>query len=177
VVDLEDKPGVDVTGDVPARRTLEEADVAGARTVILALDDDRTAVFATLAVKQVAPGAEVIARANDADSTTKLYRAGAEYVLSLATVSGRILASSLLDEEVISPDTQVEIVRTRAPRLAGRSLAEADVRARTGCTVIAAERDGGLLTDVGPGFVIREGDELVVAGADADVNRFTELAT
>jgi Trk K+ transport system NAD-binding subunit len=177
VVDVEDKPGVDVVGDVTDERTLEEADVGAAHSVILAIDDDRTAIFATLALKQVAPGAEVIARANEADSMSKLYRAGAEYVLSLATVSGRLLASSILEEEeVISPETQIEVVRTEAPKLVGRTLAEADVRARTGCTVIAVERDGRLVTNVGPAFRVRDGDDLVVAGVDADVNRFNEMA-
>jgi Trk K+ transport system NAD-binding subunit len=176
VVDKEDKPGVDVVGDATEQETLQEADIPGSRTVILALDNDRTAMFATLAIKQVAPSAEVIARANEPESISKLYRAGAEYVLSLATVSGRMLASTILDEEVISPDTQIEVVRTQAPALAGKSLAESDVRARTGCTVIAAERNGSLITDVGPDFTVQPEDTLVVAGIDADVNRFNELA-
>jgi Trk K+ transport system NAD-binding subunit len=176
VVDLEDAPSVDVVGDVTDQQTLSELDVGTARSIILALDDDRTAIFATLAIKQVAPGAEIIARANEAESISKLYRAGAEYVLSLATVSGRMLAGTILDEEVISPETQIEVVRTEAPALAGYTLAEADVRARTGCTVIAVERDGELLTDVGPDFRLRAGDDLIVTGVDEDVLRFNELA-
>jgi Trk K+ transport system NAD-binding subunit len=175
VVDVRDSPDIDVVGDVTEQQTLQRADVGASRSVILAIDDDRTAIFATLAIKQVAPGTEVIARANQPESISKLYRAGAEYVLSLATVSGRMLASNLLDEDVISPDTQIEIVRTRAPALSGRSLQEADVRARTGCTVIAADRNGHLLTDVGPDFVVQPTDDLVVAGSDEDVNLFNEL--
>jgi Trk K+ transport system NAD-binding subunit len=177
LVDETEKPGVDVVGDVTDQETLERADVRDARSVVLALDDDTTAVFATLAIKQVAPEVEVVARANETASVPKLYRAGAEYVLALATVSGRMLASTVLDEEVISPDTQIEVVRTDAPALVGTSLADADVRARTNCTVIAAERDGELVTDVGPDFVVRTDDTLVVAGLDPDINRFNELAT
>jgi Trk K+ transport system NAD-binding subunit len=177
VVDREDRPGVDVVGDITDRQTLRAAGVDEARSVILALDEDTTSVFATLAVSQFAPDVEIIVRANETDSTTKLYRAGAEYVLALATVSGRILASSLLeDEEVIAPDTQIEVVRTGAPSLVGQTLAEADVRARTNCTVIAAERNGDLVTDVGPGFRVQVDDTLIVAGLDADVNRFNEWA-
>jgi Trk K+ transport system NAD-binding subunit len=175
VVDKEDGPSVDVVGDITDRQTVHDAGVDDARSVILALDNDTTAVFATLVITQVAPGIEVIARANEAESIKKLYRAGAEYVLALATVSGRLLASNLLDEEVIAPEAQLEIVRTTAPALTGRSLAEADVRARTNCTVIAAERDGELITDVGPDFVVRTDDSLIVAGPDRDVNRFNEL--
>jgi Trk K+ transport system NAD-binding subunit len=175
VVDREEGPGVDVVGDITERQTVHEADVENARSVILAVDNDTTAVFATLVINQVAPGIEVIARANEAGSIPKLYRAGAEYVLALATVSGRLLASNLLDEEVIAPEAQLEIVRTTAPALTGKTLAQADVRARTNCTVVAAERDGELVTEVGPDFVVRTGDTLVVAGPDRDVNRFNEL--
>ncbi|WP_224447044.1 potassium channel family protein [Haloprofundus salilacus] len=175
VVDKEEKPGVDVVGDVTDRETLEAANIEEARSVVLALNSDTTTIFATLAVKQVAPDVEIIARANETGSVSKLYRAGAEYVLSLSTVSGRMLASNLLDEEVIAPDTQIDVIRTRAPQLAGQTLAEADVRARTNCTVVAVERNGELLTDLGAKFRVRDGDELVVAGLDEDINRFNEL--
>ncbi|MXR42026.1 TrkA family potassium uptake protein [Halobaculum sp. WSA2] len=174
VVDEHDAPGVDVVGDATDRETLEAAGVDEARAVVIALDSDTTTIFATLAVKQVAPHAEVIARANDADSVPKLYRAGADYVLSLSTVSGRLIASHLLDEEVLRPETQVDLIRTVAPRLEGRTLAGADVRAETGVTIVAVERDGALLTNVGPDTKVIEGDRLVVAGTDDAVNRFNE---
>ena len=177
VVDLEGKPGVDVVGDASDRRTLADAGIEEARSVVLALGSDTTTVFAALAVRRVAPDVEVIARANDDETVPKLYRAGAEYVLALSTVSGRMLASHLLDEEVLRPETQREIVRTAGPRLRGETLAEADVRALTGCTVIAVERNGEVLTDVGPNTTVREGDTLVVAGTDAAVTRFTERFT
>jgi K+/H+ antiporter YhaU regulatory subunit KhtT len=87
-----------------------------------------------------------------------------------------MLASTVLDEEVISFDKAVELVRLDCGDLAGRSLAGADIRARTGCTVVAVERNGEAITDLDPDFVIEAGDKLVVAGTDADVNRFATLA-
>ena len=101
--------------------------------------------------------------------------AGADYVLSLATVSGRILASTILEETVMSPDTQVEVVRREAPGLVGQTLGEADVRTKTGCTVVGVERDEVVRTDIGPDFRVQGGDELVVAGTDEGVNRFSQL--
>jgi Trk K+ transport system NAD-binding subunit len=177
VVDLDDKPGVDVVGDVTEEITLEEAEISSSEAIVLALSDDTTALFAALVAKRIAPDTSVIARANDADSAPKLYRAGAEYVLSLPTVSGRMLASKLLDEEVITPDTQVEVVRREAPALVGHTVGEADVRARTGCTVIAVERDGRTLTSVDADLRIQEGDTLVVAGDDDAVDAFAGIAT
>jgi Trk K+ transport system NAD-binding subunit len=172
VLDRRDIPGVDVVGDVTDEGTLREAGIDEASTVIIAVSDDTTTVFATLVVRELNPDVEIIARADATESVRKLYQAGADYVLALATVSGRMLASTILDEEVISFDQQIEIVRVDCGALVGRTLAEADVRARTGITVIAVERDEEVITDLGPDFRIRHGDDLVVAGTDADMNRF-----
>ena len=171
-VDVVERPTVDVVGDAVERSVLHEAGVPDAGTVVLALPDDTAAIFATFVVRELNPRTEVVARANDRESVSKLYRAGADYVLSLASVSGRMLASFVLDEEVISPGTQLKLVRTAAPGAVGESLAESDVRNRTGCTVVAVERDGEVLTDLGPGFVVERDDELVVAGTDENINRF-----
>jgi K+/H+ antiporter YhaU regulatory subunit KhtT len=86
-----------------------------------------------------------------------------------------MLASTILEEDVISFDQQVDLVRMDCGALAGKTLAGADVRARTGVTVVAVERDDQFISDVGPEFRVRRGDDLVVAGTDADVNRFTKL--
>ena len=174
-VDIEDVPGTDVRGDATEESTLREAGIDGASAVILALPNDTQTVFATLVIRELAPDVEVLARVKETASVRKLYRAGADYVLALPVVSGRMLASTILDEEVMSFDKQIEVIKTRCPRLDGRTLREADVRARTGCTVIAVERDGTTVTDVGPDFELRASDELVVVGTDADVNRFAAL--
>lgn len=175
-VDREETPSVDVVGDAREERTFQEAGVDEARTVVLALPDDTTTIFATLVVAELAPDVEVIARVEDSDNVRKLHRAGAEYVLSLSTVSGRMLATTVLEEEVMTPEMQIDVVRRDAPGLAGRTLASADVRATTGSTVVAVQRDDELLTDLDPSFEFAAGDELVVAGSDEAIRRFTELA-
>jgi Trk K+ transport system NAD-binding subunit len=176
VVDRDELPDVDVVGDVRERTTLRAAGVGDAGAVILALGDDTATVFATLVIRELDPTVQIVARANEAENVGKIYRAGADYVLALETISGRMLASTILDEEVMSFDRQVEIVRTAAPMLAGRTLREADVRSKTGSTVIAVERDGRVITDLEPGFRFERDDALVVAGTDEAVNRFNEFA-
>jgi Trk K+ transport system NAD-binding subunit len=176
VIDRKDIDGVDVVGDVTESETLRRAGVDDARSVVLSLPDDTTAEFTTLVLRDLAPDIEIIARAEEMEATRKMYRAGADYVLSLATVTGRMAASAVLDDEdVISLDTQVDVVRTRAPGLTGRTLGDADVRGRTGCTVVAVERDDEIVTDLGPEFRVLAGDALIIAGTDEGVNRFTEL--
>jgi len=176
VVDEEAGPGVDVVGDATDPDVLDAAGLGSARSVILAIPDDTAAEFATLVVRDESDRVEIVARAEEAETVQKMYRAGADYVLALGTVTGRMVASAVLeDEDVISLDTQVEVVRTRAPGLVGTTLGEADVRARTGVTVVAVERNGEVVTDLGPAFRARADDELIVAGPDEATNRFTEV--
>ena len=177
VVDTRDVPGVDVVGDVTEPDVLESAGIEEASTVILALSDDTLAIFATLVIRELAPEVEIIARANDTESVRKLYRAGADYVLALSTVSGRMLASTILEEEVISFDQQIEIVRMQPGALAGRTLAEADIRAVTDCTVVAVERDGTIETDLAPDFRLERDDRVIVAGPDHGIAAFSSLAS
>ncbi|WP_254837793.1 potassium channel family protein [Natronomonas marina] len=176
VVDLEDGDGVDVVGDATEPETLRAAGIEDARSAVLALPDDTVAEFTTLVIDDLSPDTEVVARVEDAQNVTKMYRAGADYVLALSTVTGRMVASALLEEQVLTPDLQIELVRTTVAELDGVSLAEADVRARTGCTVVAAERDGELITDIDADFVVDDGDTLIVAGTDEGIQRFSELA-
>jgi Trk K+ transport system NAD-binding subunit len=178
VVDRVEMEGVDVVGDATDPETLREAGIDDARSAILAMPDDTTTEFVTLVIRETSPRTEVIARVDERESVQKMYRAGADYVLSLATVSGRMIASTILeDEDVLSVDGQVSVVRTTAPELVGRTLGEAEVRSRTGCTVVGVERDGTVITDVGPSFRVEAGDELLVAGTDDGVRRFNEQLT
>jgi Trk K+ transport system NAD-binding subunit len=178
VIDRTEMDAVDVVGDATERATLQEAGIEDARSAILAMPDDTTTEFATLVVRDISPETEIIARVEEIESVRKMYRAGADYVLSLATVSGRMIASTILEEEdVLSLDQQVEVVRTVAPELIGQTIGGAEVRSRTGCTVVGVERNGTVITDVGPEFSVKPGDELIVAGTDDGIQRFTAQMT
>lgn len=176
VVDLDEDPSVDVVGDATDPATLRSAGVADASTVVLALDDDTTTLLATFVVREVAPDVEVVARADETGNVRKLYRAGSDYVLSLASVTGRLIASTVVaDEDVVSVGDGIEVVRVEPGPLAGQTFGETDVQERTGCTVVAVERrDGRVDTDVYDWTEFGEHDHLVLAGTERDVARFHE---
>ncbi|MFT4885761.1 MAG: Trk K+ transport system NAD-binding subunit [Natronomonas sp.] len=176
IVDRQDLDAVDVVGDATDPETLQEAGIDRAQSVVFALPDDTTTEFATLVVRDIDPSVEVVARAEQSRAVPKTYRAGADYVLSLATVTGRSIANRVIhDEEILSLGTNVEVVRTSAPELTGETLREARVRERTGCTVVGIERDGEMLTDIDPDMRLRAADTVVIAGTDTGTNRFAEL--
>ncbi|ERG97599.1 MAG: K+ transport system, NAD-binding component [Haloquadratum sp. J07HQX50] len=176
VIDMnDDHDRVDVVGDITERETFLKAGIKNTRFAVLAVDDDSAAMYATVAIKESAPHTEMIARANRIENTTKLYRAGARYVLSLSTVTGRMLSSVLLkDEEILTLETQFEIVRTSAPELVGETLQGAAIRDRTGATVVAIERDGELLTNPEPDVRLRKDDRFIVTGSSTVINKFTQ---
>lgn len=84
-------------------------------------------------------------------------------------------ASRLLDDETMGSTRHVDIVRVTVTALAGQTIGDAAIRERTGCTVIAIERDDGTVTDIEPETTIEPGDELVVLGTDEGVRSFEEL--
>ena len=53
----------------------------------------------------------------------------------------------------------------------GRSLAQLDLRARTGVSVVAVEREGTRTVNPPPSHVIRAGDRLLVLGSPDDLGR------
>jgi Trk K+ transport system NAD-binding subunit len=175
VIDQKDGPGVDVVGSADDVDTLHAAGIDDARSVILAIPDDTEAEFATLVIRDMSPTLDIAARTESAETVQKMYRAGANYVLSLAQVTGRMTASAVLeDETIVAMDGQIEILKTTAPAVAGQTLADARIRERTGCTVVAVDRDGEVFTDLGADFRIEAGDELVIAGTEAGTTAFVD---
>ena len=172
----EDRPEVDVVGDARNPDVHEEAGVGAADAIIIDLDDDTTTLFATLIARDANPEAHIVARANEEENERKIYRAGADYVQSLAAISGRMMAATVLDrEEVLSFRTKIDVTRLPSGRLAGCTLAGEDVRARTGCTVVAVVRNEDVITSLDPeAFAFEEGDELVVVGTGEGTRRFEE---
>jgi Trk K+ transport system NAD-binding subunit len=174
VIDLEPGDDVDVTGDVRDPAVLAEAGIEDASTLLLTVADDTTAIFTTLIARELNPDIRIVVRANDDDDVQKLYRAGADYVQSLATVSGRMLASTAFeDEEVLVYDKQIRVVRLPAGDLVGTTLVDAAVRTVTGCTVVAVVRDGERITEFDPAtLTFRADDQVVIAGTDEAVTQF-----
>lgn len=176
IIDRNPQDTVDVVGDGTEKQVLLEAGVDAAGGLIVAVSDDTEAIFITLVARNINPDIEIVVRANDEANRSKLVEAGADYVLPLAEVSARMLASTILGTDVIAYETQIEIARFEAPAFAGKTIGEAAIREQTGCTVIAVERGEDTETEIGPTFELAAGDTLVVVGTDDDLHRFQNAA-
>lgn len=174
--DPEDRPDREgVVGSAIDPAALRDAGVEDVRTTVLALADDTDTTFGALVCRELGPDVEILARANETENVRKIYRAGADYVLALATVCGRMAAAAILENENAATDTRVGVARANAPGLVGETLADAAVRGRTGVTVIAVERDDEVITGITPEFVPEAGDSFVVVGTDEGIEQFEDI--
>jgi len=174
ILDAEDGQGVEVVGDARDPDVLKAAGVADARALVVTLADDAAAIMTTVVAREINPDIHVVVRANEEADVQKLYRAGADFVQSLSAVSGRMLASTVFeDEEVLSYEQQVRVARLPAGDLAGQTIERANVRSETGATVVAVARDGEMHVGFDPStFEIAPDDDVIVAGSDEAVAAF-----
>jgi Trk K+ transport system NAD-binding subunit len=174
VVDKREAPGVDVVGDMLDPTVVEELITDETQGVILALDTDAATLFATVIVKEAAADVPVIARVNRAENVDRIHRAGADFALSIAQVSGQILARRLLAEEAVSVDEQLKVLKIEADGLVGHNPAELRIRERTGVSVVAVERGDDVILELGPEFRFEKEDAVYVCGPAEEVRRFGE---
>jgi Trk K+ transport system NAD-binding subunit len=175
LIDRHPGPEVDLVGNVLDTRLLEGAGVKDAQAMILALDADSATLFATVILKDLAPGVPVIARVNEAENVERIHRAGADYALSISQVSGQMLAKKLLGQESVAVDPQLRILKIAPQGLAGRHPARLAIRERTGCSVVAVERGNDVLVELPPDFRFQPDDAVYICGSGNAVRRFREV--
>ncbi|MFL6246932.1 MAG: potassium channel family protein [Thermoanaerobaculia bacterium] len=156
---LERQPGADVdfVGDVLDPSVLERANIAEARALILALDSDDSTLFATVIVRDLAPDVPVIARVNHERNLLNIHRAGADYALSIADISGQMLTARLLGGRARAREEHRRVICAEGKEHAGRTPYDL---AGDGRTVLAVERDGATLLRVDPEMPIRATDRV-----------------
>ena len=115
------------------------------------------------------------AKAISAAHGTILERIGAHHVVFPEKDAGQRVAhlvnGQLLD--YIEFDDGFAIVKMRPPTdLIGRTLAEADIRAAHGVSVIGVKTPGQALTSAEPGTRVTADDTLIVSGRSDEIERF-----
>ncbi len=171
VIDRVGAPGVDVVGNVLERAVLDKALLREASAVILALSDDGETLFATAAVRDYAPEVPLIVRVQRAGSTTRLYRAGADFAISVGQVAGQILAHHLLAEQALAVENGIKFARLAPGALVGRNPWQHEALDRTGAKVVAVERGPQVIVEFGEGFAVQPDDAVFVCGSVKSLER------
>ncbi|MXR41595.1 potassium channel protein [Halobaculum sp. WSA2] len=88
-----------LTADPSDEEPLERANVATARAVVAATNNDAEDALAILTARQLNPDVTIVAGATGRENVNKLKRAGADTVISPATIGGHLLVTSALGGE------------------------------------------------------------------------------
>lgn len=181
ILDLRDLTETDfphIKGDATAEADLLQAGIKEAVGVLIMLNQDSDAIYATLLAKNLNPQAFVVVRANNLRSAENIYRAGADYVASLPIVASHMLARIIQGEEekldLLYEDLELKIFHVRKRSgLAGRTLEELDLPQRFGCRVVALERMGQAMAVPDKKTALEVGDILALMGSPKGIEAFS----
>jgi voltage-gated potassium channel len=165
-----------VLGNAAEREVLERARILEAPAVVLTTHDDDTNIYLTIYCRRLRPDIQIICRATLERNVVTLHRAGADFVLSYASMGANTIMNLLDKSNVLMIAEGLDVFRLRVPdSLAGLSLAEAHLRRQTDCTVVAVRVNGVMEVNPDPYKPLPAGAELVLIGTTAAEQRF--LAT
>jgi Trk K+ transport system NAD-binding subunit len=171
VVEREVRAGVDIVGNVLDPSILDRAGLRECRALVLALNSDDATLFATVIARDAANDVPVIARVNHSRNIDNIYRAGADFALSISDISGEMLSTRLLGRVARSRDEHRRVMRIAASRAC--DLRTLELR-RHGCSLLGAVR-GGEIVQPAPDTRIVAGDQLFVCGSAEAVRVVGEL--
>ncbi len=171
VVEREERPGVDIVGNVLDPSVLDRAALRQCRALVLALNSDDSTLFATVIARDAANDVPVIARVNHSRNIDNIYRAGADFALSISDISGEMLSTRLLGRVARSRDEHRRVTSLAAHKQS--SLGELALR-QHGCSLLGAVR-GGVMTPATREMRIEPGDELYVCGSAEAVRAVGDL--
>jgi voltage-gated potassium channel len=83
-----------IAGDAASQEALREAGIADARSVIVAVERDDTAILVTLTARELNPSATIVAAAREEENVHLLHQGGADGVITSSSAAGRLLGLS-----------------------------------------------------------------------------------
>jgi trk system potassium uptake protein TrkA len=165
-----------VVGDTTDEAVLKSIGIRNFDHVIVAIGDNiQASILTTLILKELGVKHITVKATNDYHEKV-LSRIGADQVVHPERDMGRRIAHNIVSNNVLDylelsdEHSIVEIVASR--RLDGNTLIDLDIRAKYGINIVAIKRGKDIIVSPQATDAIRQGDILIVIGADTDITRF-----
>ncbi|PTN38661.1 TrkA family potassium uptake protein [Desulfonatronum sp. SC1] len=154
-----------VHGSAADLDTLRKAGIDTAPSVIVTTHDDDMNIYLTIYCRRLRPDIQIITRATLDRNISKLHRAGADLVMSYASMGVTSITNYLLQDNTLMVSEGLNIFKMPAPKkLVGKTLEQSNIRQKTGCNVIAIDNKGQLNINPSPGSSIDPDTELIMIG-------------
>lgn len=155
-----------IIGDAANFDVLVQAGMQDATTAIITTHDDDINIFLTIFYRRLRHSMQIISRCAQEQNAARLHRAGADLVLSYASMGANTIFNVLRSSDTVLLAEGVNIFSARVPRsLAGKTLAETAIRSRCGCSIIAVESDGERKINPEADLLLVEDSLLVLIGS------------
>ena len=162
-----------VIGNAADLAVLEEAGIRETSTAIITPRDDELNVYLTIYCRQLRPDIQILSRATQERNVPTLHRAGADSVLSYASMGVNAVMNLLHHTKILMVAEGLYLFEQRVPtELAGRLIAECAIREKTGCSVVAVRRDHGLEPISNPNEPLEQDTEMVLVGTSEAQQKF-----
>lgn len=154
-----------IVGSAAEREVLEQAGIGEAPTAIVTTNEDATNIYLTIYCRKLRPDIQIIARSTLERNVSTLHRAGADFVMSYASMGASAVFNVLEQNDVVMLAEGLDVFRyPTPPTLIGKPLRATRIREQTGCSVIAVEHDGRIQINPDPAQPIPSGSELILIG-------------
>jgi len=165
-----------IQGNAADLDTLNRAGIREASSVIITTHDDSMNIYLTIYCRQLRSDIQIVSRANLDRNISKLHRAGADLVMSYASMGANTIINLLKPNKILMFAEGLNIFRAVVnSSLAGKSLAESQIRKQTGCSVIAIGRENELNINPEPSILLGENDEMVLIGTSDAEKRLMDI--
>ncbi len=154
-----------VVGNAAELEVLKRAGIDKAPTVVITTHDDDMNIYLTVYCRRLRPDVQIISRVVLERNMRTLRRAGADIVMSYASMGASAMLNVLKRGRLLLLPEGLEIFRVVIPEsLAGKTLAESKICSRSGCGVVALKHAGVLNISPDPETPLPAESELLVIG-------------
>ena len=156
-----------ILGDAAELSVLEKAGVLDTGSIIISTHDDDTNIYLTIYVRRLRPNVQLVSRARLARNVDTLHRAGADFVLSYASMGSDAIINLLSRSNILMVSEGLDAFAVQVPStLAGKTLAQTDIRRKTGATVVALNHNGQTVVNPDPNEPLPAHAEMILIGAE-----------
>ncbi len=167
-----------VIGDAADLEVLISAGIRETPAVLVTTHDDDTNIYLTIYCRRLRPDVQIISRARLERNVATLHRAGADFVLSYASMGASAILNLLNRGEILMVAEGLDVFEMQTPAsLVGKTIAESDIRALTGCTVVAIEQNGVTHINPDPFIPLPADAQMILIGTVAAESRFLKRFT
>ena len=162
-----------VHGDAAELEVLLAAGIKEAPAVLVTTHDDDVNIYLTIYCRRLRPNVQIISRARVDRNIASLHRAGADFVLSYASMGSNAIISLLARSNILMVAEGLDVFEVEVPTsLVGQTIAAADIRNQSGCSVVAIRQGDQATINPDPHMTLPGDAELILIGSVEDEERF-----